>query len=214
MELLLTEIENPFMCLNMIVKNESHIIKDSLTKLLNKINIDYWVISDTGSTDNTKQIINDFFEEKKIPGQLFQDEWKDFGYNRSKALEHAYSKSKYLLIFDADDEICGNFILPELTKDLYHLQFGDKNGISYTRPQIINNNKKWKYVGVLHEAITCCEKMDETDTITGNYYTISGRSGARSQGPNKDLAAAVIHELSHDALPINEYANSGKFTSN
>ena len=204
MELFLSEIEIPFMCLNMIVKNESHIIKDSLTKLLNKIKIDYWVISDTGSTDNTKQIINDFFEEKKILGQLFQDEWKDFGYNRSKALEHAYSKSKYLLIFDADDEICGNFILPELTKDLYHLQFGDENGISYTRPQIINNNKKWKYVGVLHEAITCCEKMDETDTITGNYYTISGKSGARSQDPNKYLNDALILEKGYDNAFINK----------
>ena len=66
MELFLSEIEKPFMCLNMIVKNESHIIKDSLTKLLNKIKIDYWVISDTGSTDNTKQIINEFFQENGI----------------------------------------------------------------------------------------------------------------------------------------------------
>ena len=204
MELILTEIEKPFMCLNMIVKNESHIIKDTLTKLLNKIKIDYWIISDTGSTDNTKQIINDFFEEKKIPGQLFQDEWKDFGYNRSKALEHAYSKSKYLLIFDADDEICGNFVLPELTKDLYNFQFGDKNGISYTRPQIINNKKKWKYVGVLHEAIVCCEKMDESDTITGNYYTISGKSGARSQDPNKYLNDALILEKAYENAFINK----------
>lgn len=204
MELILTEIKKPFMCLNMIVKNESHIIKNTLTKLLNKINIDYWVISDTGSTDNTKQIINEFFQEKQIPGELFQDEWKDFGYNRTKALEHAFSKSKYLLIFDADDEICGNFVLPELTKDLYHLQFGDENGISYTRPQIINNNKKWKYVGVLHEAITCCEKMDETDTITGNYYTISGKSGARSQDPNKYLNDALILEKAYENALINK----------
>ena len=46
MELLeLREIKESYLCLNMIVKNEGHIIKDTLTKLLNKIPlIDYWVI--------------------------------------------------------------------------------------------------------------------------------------------------------------------------
>ena len=41
-------------CLNMIVKNESKIIVDTLTKLLKKIKWDYWVICDTFTTDNTK----------------------------------------------------------------------------------------------------------------------------------------------------------------
>jgi glycosyltransferase involved in cell wall biosynthesis len=54
------------LCLNMIVKDEAHIIENTLTKLLNKVKIDYWVISDTGSTDNTKEIIVDFFKQKNI----------------------------------------------------------------------------------------------------------------------------------------------------
>ena len=56
----LTLNEEPFICLNMIVKNESHIIESTLSKLLNKIKIDYWVISDTGSTDDTKEKITTF----------------------------------------------------------------------------------------------------------------------------------------------------------
>ena len=55
------------LCLNMIVKDEAHIIENTLTKLLDKVKIDYWVISDTGSTDNTKQIIVDFFKCRDIP---------------------------------------------------------------------------------------------------------------------------------------------------
>ena len=47
-------------CLNMIVKNESHIIKNTLEMLCNKIKFDYWVICDTGSTDGTQDIINNF----------------------------------------------------------------------------------------------------------------------------------------------------------
>ena len=52
-------------CLNMIVKDESHIIKKTLTNLCDKFQFDYWVISDTGSTDSTIEIIENFFKEKK-----------------------------------------------------------------------------------------------------------------------------------------------------
>jgi glycosyltransferase involved in cell wall biosynthesis len=122
--------ELPYLSLNMIVKNEGHIIKDTLTKLYNKIKFDYYIISDTGSTDNTIEVMKEFFNENKINGQFYQDEWIDFGYNRTKAIEHSYGKSKYVLIFDADDEIIGDFNLPDLIKDSYSFQFGDHNGIS------------------------------------------------------------------------------------
>jgi glycosyltransferase involved in cell wall biosynthesis len=78
MELILTNGSEHLLCLNMIVKNESHIIKNTLTKLLKKVNFDYWVISDTGSTDNTKELITEFFKELDIPGELYNDEWKEW----------------------------------------------------------------------------------------------------------------------------------------
>ena len=195
----LIETCEAYLCLNMIVKNESHIIKDTLTKLLKMVpSIDYWVISDTGSTDKTKEIIIDFFKERNIKGEIFDDEWKDFGHNRTKALEHAFGKSKYLLVFDADDEICGDFVLPELKLDSYHLLFGDENGTSYTRTQIVNNKKKWKYVGVLHEMITCTEDTNGMDIINGKYYTISGKTGHRSRDQNKYLNDALILAKAYD----------------
>lgn len=196
------------LCLNMIVKDEAHIIQDTLAKLLNKVKIDYWVISDTGSTDNTKEIISNFFKQKGIPGELYDDPWQNFGYNRTKALMHAYNKSKYLLIFDADDEICGDFRLPNLDQepiiDAYNIQFGDANGVQYTRTQLINNRKKWKYVGVLHEYITCCEKSSDTSIIHGNYYTISGRTSSRNKDKNKYLKDALILEKAYEEAVKNK----------
>lgn len=50
----------------MIVKNESHIILETLQNLINYINFDYWVISDKGSTDGTQSLIIDFFKENNI----------------------------------------------------------------------------------------------------------------------------------------------------
>ena len=40
----------------MIVKNESDNIEDTLRNIVKYFNIDYWVISDTGSSDNTINI--------------------------------------------------------------------------------------------------------------------------------------------------------------
>ena len=110
-------------CLNMIVKDESHVIAKTLKNLTDNINFDYWVICDTGSTDGTQHIIKDFFKKKNIKGELHQHEWEDFGTNRTKALEAGYNKTDYLLIFDADDVIHGKLVLPQkLVNDSYLLK--------------------------------------------------------------------------------------------
>ena len=209
-------------CLNMIVKNESSIICKTLENLCSYIIFDYWVISDTGSTDNTKELIINFFKEKNIKGELVEHVWEDFGTNRTHALNAAFNKTDYLLIFDADDEIIGKFILPDgigkqpdtikkqpngigkqpdtikklneiesLKIDAYKLKFGPD--FIYYRILIVNNRKKWKFEGVLHEYI-CPEfksKPIEFD-INGDYYLISGRTGNRSQNPNKYRDDAII----------------------
>jgi FkbM family methyltransferase len=190
-----TDCKKPSICLNMIVKNESHIIQNTLEKLCEKINFSYWVICDTGSDDNTPEIIKTFFKNKNIPGELHNDEWKNFAHNRTLALNYAFSKTDLLLIFDADDEIVGNIEMPsEVLYDEYHLQFGSFLGPSYTRALLINNHKRYKFESVLHEYIRCMEPYSRREFILGNYYIISGRSGSRSQDPKKYLKDAQILE--------------------
>ena len=98
----------------MIVKNESHIIVQTLTNLCKYVDFDAYYISDTGSTDNTMDLIRAFFKERGVPGHIEQVEWRDFGFNRTLALQMAFQKTDYLFIFDADDSIHGDFRLPEL----------------------------------------------------------------------------------------------------
>ena len=183
------------LCLNMIVKNEAHIIADTLEHLLKYILFDYWVISDTGSTDNTKEIIKDFFEAKGIPGELQEEPWQDFGYNRTKAFEGAYKKADYAFVWDADDEIYGDFKMPEiLNADSYKFTFGNADGMRYSRAQLFNMNKRWCYKGVLHEYANCLEEAGPSIDVPGNYYFISGRRGHRSKDPNKYLKDALVLE--------------------
>lgn len=172
-------------CLNMIVKNEKHIIKETLDNLTKYINFSYWVISDTGSTDGTQEFIKEYFKEKNIPGELFQDEWQDFAYNRNLAIEHAFNKSDYLFFFDADDLIHGDFKLPDkLCKDVYQFKFSQN--FSYDRICLINNREKiGKYVGVLHELFNINKPYCSIEKIEGDYFFESRHLGDRSKNPEK-----------------------------
>jgi GR25 family glycosyltransferase involved in LPS biosynthesis len=195
----------PTMCLNMIVKNESKVIFNTLMNLTQKIDFDYWVISDTGSTDGTQDMIQTFFWNKGIPGEIVHHEWQDFGHNRTKALEAAYGKTDYLFIFDADDSLQGDFKLPFDKKpyaDRYMLKIGQ--GFEYVRPLLINNRKRWMFKGVLHEYLHNLEPVNQDMTVQGNYHIDSGRTGNRSQNPTKYYDDAIILKNAYEkemALP-------------
>ena len=89
----------PKICLNMIVKNESKIIKRFLDSVVSLI--DGYCICDTGSTDNTCEIIQTYFKEKNMPGKLVEKEFIDFATNRNFALEecHSLTDIDYILLF-------------------------------------------------------------------------------------------------------------------
>lgn len=200
----------PSICLNMIVKNESHVIKETLNNLCKYFNFSYWVICDTGSTDGTQQIVSDFFVEKGIDGELLEHEWKDFGHNRSLALAAAYNKSDYLLVFDADDRIVGDFKLPNvMTADSYHVRFGQS--FTWNRILIVNNRKKWCFKGVLHEFIHPIEFVNEPQLIEGDYYVSPGHFGSRSVNENKYLNDALILEKAFDDEPNGDMKNRYAF---
>jgi GR25 family glycosyltransferase involved in LPS biosynthesis/glycosyltransferase involved in cell wall biosynthesis len=189
----------------MIVKNEAHIIAATLAHLMEQFPITHWVIDDTGSTDGTQELITKFFAEKGIPGTLHQTEWRDFGFNRSKALEHAYNLTDYVLVWDADDSVVGRFVLPSpLIADQYSFTFGDAAGFRYSRTQLFNNRKRWCYKGVLHEYPVSAEVTGPPTPVTGNYYFVSGRSGARSRDPEKYKKDAAVLERGLLTEPNND----------
>jgi hypothetical protein len=180
-------------CLNMIVKNESHIIVKTLENLCSYVEFDAYFISDTGSTDNTMDLIRGFFKERGVPGVIEQVEWRDFGFNRTLSLQMAFNKTDYLFIFDADDSIHGDFRMPrELTHDAYQLKLGQS--FVYLRTLIVNNRKRWRFVGVLHEYIACVDKEESSTAIQGDYYVESGRGGSRNKDPNKYINDATVLE--------------------
>ena len=57
-------------CLNMIIKNEKHIIGETLDNLCKYIDFGYWVISDTGSTDGTQEYIKEYFKKQNMQSMI------------------------------------------------------------------------------------------------------------------------------------------------
>ena len=133
MELILQDSNSPTLCLNMIVKNESRIIRRLLDSVISII--DTYCICDTGSTDNTVQIIEDYFKEKGLYGKIIREPFKDFSYNRNFALQACNGLSDYVLFLDADIMLKNNRVLIEcyenilaFEKDLVTLPFETEYG--------------------------------------------------------------------------------------
>ena len=185
-------------CLNMIVKNESPVIERCLDSVIPFI--DYWVIVDTGSKDNTKKIIKKHL--KNIPGELHSRKWKNFGENRTEAFNLAKEKGDYILLIDADDtlEPSQGFSFPKLDQDVYTMWRGS-NGFTYLHPQLIRGNLPWRWVGVTHEYLSC--GADFTTATLDNIRYVSGDGGHRSSGIGKFLENIRLLEEGLEQEPEN-----------
>jgi len=142
----------------MIVKNESKIIK----RLLETVQplIDTYCICDTGSTDNTIDIIKSFFDNVNISGKIVKEPFRNFEYNRNYALKQCYGmdNADYILFLDADmvlqinkDASIKDF-KQSMDKDAYYLLQGNSK-FHYQNLRIIKNTGQFSYWGVTHEYI-------------------------------------------------------------
>lgn len=193
--------------LSMIVKNETHIIKecfDSLYKF-----IDYWVICDTGSTDGTQELIKNYFAEKGIPGELHQHEWQDFATNRTAALDLCTGKGDYAWMIDADDYLVGEMQFPHhLDFDGYSVRI-KRGNFEWWRNQIFKTGIGWKYEGVLHEYAHCPNKPDLSLAkldMPGYHVEARTEGGARNKGitPTEKYAKdAIVLEKALEKDPLN-----------
>lgn len=142
------------LCLVMIVKDEEDTIRRCLTHVAPYIS--YYVICDTGSTDNTISEIKSTMSELGIDGEVHERPWVNFEVNRTESLELAKGKCDYRWIIDADDtfKVADSSINPfnNLPKDVDCFQILYRlNALQYHRAQIVRSDQDWVYRGVLHE---------------------------------------------------------------
>ena len=155
MDLVLNESLNeslPTLCLNMIVKNETKIITRLFDSIVNII--DCYCICDTGSTDNTIDVISSYFESKNIHGKVVSEPFKNFCHNRNFALKSCVGMSDYVLLMDADMILeIKNFNKDMLCKASSFSILQGNDSFYYQNIRIVQNNGLYNYVGVTHEYI-------------------------------------------------------------
>jgi glycosyltransferase involved in cell wall biosynthesis len=166
---------SPTICLNMIVKDEAHVIRRCLDSV--RPFIDSWVIVDTGSSDGTQQVIREHFAG--VPGELHERPWRGFGASRSEAIELARGKADYLFFIDADDVLSlpAPYRVPPLSHDAYELEI-EHGQLIHRRVSLVRAALPWRYEGVLHEYLECGHSFTRS-ALQGPRIRIIG-GGARS----------------------------------
>ena len=201
--------ELPRVTLCMIVKNEKDIILECLNSVYKYI--DRYDITDTGSTDGTQEIIKNFFEEKGIPGEVYQSDWKGFGDHngkdgsRTESIRNCDGKAEYCWVIDADDYIevgDAGFQWPDLMDaDSYVLRI-QRGDFVWWRNQVFKTGTdlSWRYVGVLHEYAECNKKEGRvTKKVEGDYFIV-----ARTLGHERNQTQDAIQKYSRDAELLEE----------
>ena len=200
----------PEICLNMIVRNEAHIVHEVLDSVAPYITS--WVIVDTGSDDGTQDVIRSHMASLGIPGELHERPWRNFGHNRSEALTLAQGHGDYIWVIDADDTVVGTPDFSGLSADVYNLRYGRVTASSTGAAQLFRDGLRWRYEGVVHEYAVCDDPFVE-ERLDGEYYIESRRLGARNLDPQKyardrDLLLAEVERNPDDARSVFYLAQS------
>jgi glycosyltransferase involved in cell wall biosynthesis len=217
MELTLNNAPIPTLCLNMIVKNESRIIKRLLDSVISII--DTYCICDTGSTDNTVEIIEKYFNEKGIKGKIINEPFKNFCHNRTLALKSCLGLSDYILLLDADMVLEVNSFDKSIlnTANSFSILQGN-DSFYYQNLRIVRNNGLYKYVGVTHEYIDTPQNNTIINLKKENIFIRDiGDGGSKTDKFERDIKLLLdgIKEEPNSAryhfYLANSYHDCGRF---
>lgn len=198
----------------LMVKNESRRIHVTLQTLSS---FDALIVYDTGSTDNTIDIIRKFCDTWKIPFHLLEGDFVDFSTNRNELLEFADTVSErfdidYYLLLDCNDELY-NF------EGLYHFcvdnQDIDQTGFlirqewyvgkeitSYYNIRLIKSRCGWQYHNPVHEFIANEKETSSPIQVPDGIYIYQDRTKDDDK---------TLHRFHNDAkILLKEYEKDPK----
>lgn len=173
-------------CLNMIVKNETKVLPRLFRSV--KDYIDYYVIVDTGSTDDTIELIKREMAAYGIPGEVHERPWVNFGVNRQQALELAVAadKADWLLIIDADEElgVSDPKFFEKLEPGVSYDVEKHHAGLRYCVPHLIDiRATRWKWEAPVHNYLVNLSGAKGRRPLREDVWIIfHAGEGAKSHG--------------------------------
>lgn len=189
-----------------IVYNEENFILPLLESVYQYI--DFYCIVDGHSTDRTVEIIESFFQEKGIPGNVHQYSEQPFrgDHKRTMAIDLAKNKTDYILFLDADNTLDilhdGNIInetegypFANLDKDAYLLT--KKSGdIEYPVLLLFRRYMDWHFQGIIHDFPGLRDGSTFTEALLPGViiHEPVKHEGPRKKGPENYYRDALIIE--------------------
>ena len=168
--------------LSQIYKDESHCILTSLNSGVKEV-YDMVVYVDTGSTDNTKDIILKWGEENNIPAYVFDRTFDNFENSRNYALQmaremaekHGWKKEEtWTGWIDCDETLVVDkkvFDKQKMDKDLYMCNTFI-GMMKYTRNTFARMSKPFEFYGPVHEFIMAKDPNCSSGLIEGLHVDV------------------------------------------
>lgn len=148
----------------LMVKNEQKRIHVTLESVLGYV--DSLIIYDTGSTDSTISILQEFSKKHNLPLRLKVGEFVNYAVSRNILLDYAdtFSDVDFILLMDCNDELRGGKELRQFcqqhilsTENAWHVQqewFSGDHTNNYFNVRLLKPRQYWRFKGVVHEWIT------------------------------------------------------------
>lgn len=182
----------------MIVRNESAILERCLLSVLPYLSC--YVVCDTGSTDNTVEIVERVLSG--IPGEVHSFPFRDFGQARNEALDRARRSTleyEYLLLIDADMElVVSDLRFRERLSRPGYLVRQVSGSLGYQNVRLLAREGQARYVGATHEYLDLGAPPEPLQGVTMLDHACGS---SRSSKTERDLAllSASLQESPDDA---------------
>lgn len=196
-------------CLNMVIRDDVKNISTCLSSV--KPFIDYWVIVDAGSSEETGKRVREIL--KDIPGELYFRRWSNPKEMLNTALDLAKGKGDYLLMIQPTEQFRAppEFNLSSLEKDCYFIKVTEAD-VDFQRIFLVSTKLHWYWKGSLYPTLLS-EEEGNFDLIT-NAQIVSAKTDAQileeslEQDPTN---AGLVFRLAQAYSGEKEYAKAKEY---
>lgn len=173
--------------LSAIMKNESHVILRNLDSI--KPIIDHVTLVDTGSTDNTIEVVKKWGVDNNIPVDVYERPFDNFENSRNYAREMALGKTDYCMWIDADEvlKIDDDFDKESIGEKEFWMLQTYLGANRYSRNEIWKNDDRFVWYGPVHEFIKVKDPNVKVTTgmLEGLKVIVYNEGGSWKDDPSK-----------------------------
>jgi hypothetical protein len=171
---------DPILVVVIMVKNEETVMRATLQPFIDG-GVDSFFVFDTGSTDNTVGVTEDFFAEHGVTqGYIVQEPFIDFATSRNRALDLAqeqFPNAAFMVMLDAEwylndaralVEFCEQCLQRGDTHSSYLMHIVNQALDNYTC-RLLRCNCGVRFLGVVHEVVPQSVTIKVPDSIYFEY---------------------------------------------